>query len=207
MNEIEMALLRHEQRKGNTPSNTKNFDDMKWSRLFTKILLSVIFVLISTIYMKLDPANLEYFKKQFFESNFTFTKINNWYHDMFGSILPSVTEPKSSMVHSNKETLEKQSYLDGYKVSSSKGIPISTLQSGILVFMGEKEGYGNTFIVQGVDGVDIWYGGLKDTNLKLYDYIDQNTILGNTTEDFYCLVFQKDGKALSYEEYIEQMAS
>ena len=40
--------------------------------------------------------------------------------------------------------------------------------------MGEKEGYGNTLIIQGADGVDIWYGNVNSTSLKLYDYIERN---------------------------------
>ena len=73
--------------------------------------------------------------------------------------------------------------------------------------MGEKEGYGNTLIIQGVDGTDIWYGNVADTNLNLYDYLDANTILGTSSEDKYYLVFQKDGEYLTYEEYFNQISS
>ena len=40
-------------------------------------------------------------------------------------------------------------------------------ESGIVVFIGDKEGYGNTIIVQRIDGIDEWYGGIVNTNLKL----------------------------------------
>jgi len=209
MNELEMALLRHEQRKcGSTKSSKPVEEDNRISKIFTKVLLSIIFVLLSTIYIKLDPENLSYFKKNLFESNLTFTKMNNWYHDTFGSILPTVKEPQDTLVSSNKNPVnQKESYLDGYKISSSKMSPVASITSGILVYMGEKEGYGNTLIIQGVDGVDIWYGGITDTNLKLYDYIDANTILGNTLEDHYYLLFQKNGEYLTYENYFDQISS
>ena len=71
--------------------------------------------------------------------------------------------------------------------------------------MGEKEGYGNTFIIQGVDGVDVWYGGIVDTDFKLYDYVEADTILGNTMEDYYYLAFVKDGNFITYEEYQNQI--
>lgn len=198
MNEMDMALLRHEKRKN---GSQKKEDNNFISKCFTKVLLSVIFVLSSTIYIKLSPDNLTYFKKQIFESNLTFTKINNWYHDTFGSILPTVKEPTTNEVSSNVSVNELEKYLDGYKVHLGKSMPVTSLASGILVYMGEKEGYGNTLIVQGVDGVDIWYGGITDSNLKLYDYLDKDTILGNTVQDDYSLVFQGDGRFLTYEEY------
>ncbi len=203
MNELEMALLRHEKRKINSVPTS---DDGRISKAFTKILLSVIFILASTIYIKLSPDNLEYFKKHIFESNLTFTKINNWYHNTFGNILPTVTEPKDNLVSSNSLTDAKERYLDGYKITSS-GSPVTIITSGILVYQGEKEGYGNTFIVQGVDGVDIWYGGITDSNLKLYDYVDANTILGNTKDGYYYLVFSSNGTYLSYEDYFNQVSS
>ncbi len=202
MNEMEMALLRHEKRKNN--SNSKKDNSKRISQCFTKILLSVIFVLSSTIYIKLNPDNLNYFKKHIFESNLTFTKINNWYHEMFGNILPTVKEPIEKEVSNNMPINEKEPYLDGYKIKTNSTSPVSSIGSGILVYMGEKEGYGNTLIIQGVDGVDIWYGGITDTNLKLYDYLDKNTILGNTKENFYTLVFQSEGAYLTYEEYLNQ---
>ena len=126
--------------------------------------------------------------------------MNSWYHDTFGNILPTVTEPKEEMV-ANTDVSSKEKYLDGYKVAVSKGTPIKSLAGGLFVYMGEKEGYGNTYIIQGVDGVDIWYGGVTDTNLKLYDYIDAGTILGVSSEDVYYLAFQKNGEFLSYEDY------
>ena len=67
-----------------------------------------------------------------------------------------------------------------------------------------EDGYGNTFIIQGVDGVDVWYGGIVDTDFKLYDYVEKDSILGNTTEDYYYLVFKEDNEFLTYEDYIQE---
>ena len=79
---------------------------------------------------------------------------------------------------------------------------IPSIESGIVVFIGEKENYGNTIIIQGVDGVDIWYGNTDNTNVKLYDYVEKGSMIAMTkTEDLY-LVFQKDGKFLDYKKYI-----
>lgn len=199
MNEIEMALLRHERRKEQTTtSKTSNHESNAISICFTKILLSVIFLLSSIIYIKFSPENEIYFKQNLFESNLTFAKINNWYHENFGNILPSVSTPNDTLVSSDSGILNREPYLDGYKIKSNTAV--ESLASGILVFMGEKEGYGNTLIIQGVDGVDIWYGNIIDVNLKLYDYLDAKSILGNSNGEYYIL-FQKDGAFITYEEY------
>ncbi len=203
MDELEMAALRHKKRR---EKETQEPDDKKISRMFTKILLSIIFLLSSVIYIKLSPENLEYFKQTVLESNLTFTKINDWYHDVFGSILPSVKEPVDQTKMVSSENIEtKEPYLDGYKIKASKSTPIKTLASGLFVFQGEKEGYGNVYIIQGVNGIDIWYGGLTDLSLKLYDYVEKDTILGNTIEDYYYLAFVKDGNFITYEEYQNQI--
>lgn len=197
MNDVEMALLRHKER---TMQTVKKKDDKKISRMFTKVLLSIILVLASTIYIKLSPENLANFKKVVLESNLTFTKINDWYHNVFGSILPTVKEPDEQVV-SGDIINTPEPYLDGYKVVSSKGSPIEVLTSGLFVYQGEKEGYGNVFIIQGVNGVDVWYGMIGDCAFKLYDYVEAGDILGNTTEDYYFLAFKKEDKFISYEEY------
>lgn len=200
MNELDLAMQRHKKRRIESSK-----EGNKLSQEFSKILLSIIFVLSSVIFMKLDENNKIWFKKNVLESNLEFMKINEWYHHTFGEILPSVVDEKSSMVISEARMGERENYLDGYKIKTLKNTPVKTITSGLLVYMGEKEGYKNTFIIQGVDGIDIWYGNIENTNFKLYDYIEEGQILGESIEEEYYLVFEKDGKMISYEEYFQQI--
>ena len=207
MNEIELVKKRHQQRlqKINKDSNK---DDKKISKIFSKILLSIIFILISCIYIHLDQGNLDKFKKYFFEDNLTFAKINEGYHKLFGSLFPSVTNNEDAVLASNNVSLnEVEAYNDGYKIITTKNSPISVITSGIIVFLDEKEGYGKTAIIQGIDGYDIWYGNITDPSVKLYDYVEKGTILANSNDDFYYNVFYKDGNKVSYEDYYKQMAN
>ena len=73
--------------------------------------------------------------------------------------------------------------------------------NGIVVYIGDKDTYGNTVIIQGVDGVDIWYGNLENVSVKLYDYIEKDMVIGNTLDDKLYLVMKKDDKYLTYEDY------
>ena len=74
----------------------------------------------------------------------------------------------------NQNVNIKNISLDGNKFIVEKQYLMPILQSGMVVFVGEKEGYGNTIIVQQVDGVDVWYSNIT-SNVKLYDYIEKNS--------------------------------
>ena len=116
MDEIDLAMMRHKLRNNEIVETNKK-DSNKISKIFTKILLSIILVLGCTIYVKLSPDNMAWFKENIFESNLTFTKINNWYHEVFGSVLPSVTEQQDLTASSNIQNVSREPYLDGYKMS------------------------------------------------------------------------------------------
>ena len=92
-------------------------------------------------------------------------------------------------------------YKDGAKVNDVN--VIYPFKSGIVVFIGEKEEYGNTVIIQGMDGVDYWYGNITNLNVKLYDYIESDNIIGEAKDNTLYLLFMKDNKILDYEEYLK----
>lgn len=74
--------------------------------------------------------------------------------------------------------------------------------SGLVVFIGEKEGYGNTVIIQQANGIDLWYGNIESVNVKLYDYVETGVLIGTTLNDNLYLVYKKDGEVLDYQNYI-----
>ena len=78
---------------------------------------------------------------------------------------------------------------------------VPALDSGIVIFLGDKEGYGKTVIIQQENGIDVWYSNLKEINLQLYDYIKDGSLIGSVDEKLY-LVFIKDGEILDYQKYI-----
>ena len=201
MDDINAALKRHKQRCHQDVSKEKK---SKISQECRKILISIMFIVGSVIYIKLGENNLANYKKYIFENNLMFTKINNWYTKNFGNILPTVSTPSEVNVSKTDNISAKEKYQDGYKIVDVSG-PITSIASGLLVFMGEKENYGNTLIIQGVDGTDIWYGNISDVNLKLYDYVEAGSILGNASENYYYLIFQKEGNYLTYEDYQKSM--
>ena len=170
---------------------------------FTKVLITIVVMLIILILIKSNSNFKTIFYKKVYSDNISFTHFKNIYNKYIGDtkILDKVVKTETVF----NETLEyksKEKYLDGVKLSIDKNYLVPVSESGIVVYIGEKEGYNNTVIIQRVDGIDEWYGNISNTNLKLYDYVKKGTLLGETNDELY-LVYKKDGKALNYEDYIK----
>ena len=78
---------------------------------------------------------------------------------------------------------------------------VPNIENGIVVFIGKKDNYGDTIIIEGTDGIDIWYSNVK-SSLKLYDYVEKGSLVGEALSNDIYLVYKKDGKVLNYEDYI-----
>ena len=97
---------------------------------------------------------------------------------------------------------KKEDYQEGTRFTVGKGYLMPNLESGLVVFWGEKEGYGKTLIIQQVDGLDAWYVGLSDIDYELYDYVEKGSLLGEVKEEVLDLYFQKDGAFVKNQDYV-----
>ena len=176
--------------------NVRNF--------ITSALITVIIFLIGMILVKSDSSIKNGILKQVYDTNFKFTKIKSVYEKYFGNIL-SVDKLAIDEKQVFQESLSYQkanSYLDGVKLKVSENYMVPVLESGIVIFMGEKDGYGNTVVIEQVDGVDVYYSNISTDGIKLYDYVEKGKLLGEAQDEKLYLVFQKDGSYLNYKEYI-----
>lgn len=176
--------------------NVRNF--------ITRALITVIIFLIGMILVKSDSSIKNGILKQVYDTNFKFTKIKSVYEKYFGNIL-SVDKLAIDEKQVFQESLSYQkvnSYLDGVKLKVSENYMVPVLESGIVIFMGEKDGYGNTVVIEQVDGVDVYYSNISTDGIKLYDYVEKGKLLGEAQDEKLYLVFQKDGSYLNYKEYI-----
>lgn len=173
------------------------------SHIFTRTLISVILVLACAIFVNLNDENLLFFKNKLFNETLAFTKINELYAKYFGDIVPDKVNKTTAVFNDASLLSSLEVWNDSYKGVVNDN-PVSFLESGIVVYSGEKEGFGNTIIVQGVDGVDIWYSNLEDVHLTMYDYVEKGDILGNVKNNEIILTFMKDGNYIGYEGYISE---
>ena len=89
--------------KRNSFKNSSKEDKMiKYLRgLITRVLLSIIFVISTSIFIKLNASNKLYVEDYIFQDSLKFTQINKWYQDNFGKILPEVNNNEELVFSSN----------------------------------------------------------------------------------------------------------
>lgn len=191
----------------NFKNKKKSFNKVKISlnkkninKLITKFMIAIIFFLISIIFTNYSDKNLLLYKEYVFTESLPFTKLKGWYEDLFGEVLP--TQDNTQTVFNGKLVYKDISeYYDGEKLLVSKNTLVNNITSGVVVFSGEKDNYGNTVIIQGIDGVDIWYGNLENVSVSLYDYIETGNVIGQTKDEYLYLVIKKDNEYIKYENY------
>ena len=186
--------------------DSKFYNKNRVLSFLNKIAFCFILFLVLLIITKSNPSLKQKIYDKVFNSNFSFATINKWYKDKFGSVLPlDDIMPLSDSVSVFDEKLKYSAeslYKDGVKLTVSNKYLVPVLESGTVVFIGEKDNYGQVAIVQQVNGIDVWYGNIDTTNIRLYDYIEKGSLLGESKDNYIYLVFQKDGKYLNYKDYI-----
>lgn len=168
-----------------------------------RLLLSILVFLIMAISIKKIDGAKEFITKNIYTDNISLAKIKSLYDKYLGGIIPFDTNNNSQMVF--KDTLSYKSkinYLDGVELTVDNKYLVPVIKSGLVVFIGSKENYNNVIIIQGEDGIDIWYGNMETSSVKLYDYIEAGSLLGEVKDDKLYLVYSKNGEILNYEDYL-----
>lgn len=185
----------------------RNISPKKTKSIGITILIKLFITILITLGILIGMKQSKQFKQQFYEqvyeTNFSFSYVNQVYQTLFGQPIPFSKFIKEPVKPTFKEQLvykKAESYQDGVKLTVENHYLVPIKNSGLVVFVGEKEGYGKTVIIEQMDGIDLWYGGLKEVNVKLYDYVEEGSLLGEVSENTLFLVFKKEGKALDYQE-------
>lgn len=165
------------------------------------LVVFVIFLLLTVIY-RTDNTLKDSISSYFFKENISFTKIKKLYDKYLGGLLLTTKEQTITDVFNEELNYNSNSiYYDGVKLSVSENYLVPSLTEGMVVFVGDKENYGKTIIIENLEGICYWYGNIKNTSLKLYDYVEKGSFIGEVSSELY-MIFSKDGKFLNYEEYI-----
>ena len=187
--------------KKNTEEKLINYLRSLILRSMTAIVLFLIMAILSkssTVYKDLIVSNV-------YEKNISFAKIKKLYTKYLGGIAPLDKAVDQEMtVFNEKLSYDNASlYHDGVKLEVDNNYLVPIIEEGMVIYIGEKENYGKVIIIEGIDGIDIWYGNMEKTAVKLYDYVDKGAYLGTTKDNILYLAYQKDGKFLDYQEYLK----
>lgn len=173
--------------------------------LILRSMMAIVLFLILAILSKSSTNYKDIIISNIYEKNISFTKIKKLYDEYLGGIEPLDKVIDNEMMVFNEELEYENSsiYYDGVKMELSSNYLIPIQEEGMIIYIGEKENYGNVVIIEGLDGVDYWYGNMDTVSLKLYDYAEKGNYLGTAKGDILYLVYQKDGKFIDYQEFIK----
>lgn len=177
----------------------------KMAFFITKLMVLSVMFLGALIYTKSSTSNKQLFYDTLLKDNISFAVINNFYSKYLGGILPfkDIVKDNEPVFDEKLVFSESNIYKDGVALSVEKSYLVPALESGIVVFVGDKEDYGKTVIIQQVNGVDVWYSNVDNLNVKIYDYVEGGSLIGESLNEKLYLVFKKEGKVLDYKDYLQ----
>ena len=124
---------------------------------------------------------------------FQFASVKEWYEGKFGN--PVALFPTSPETNSSAEApvyalpaSGKVQVLENFE-TTGKGIMVETVLSsgveaidaGVVTYAGEKEGIGQTVVLQHTDGSESWYGMLDSIDVSIYDFVQTKDQLGSVS--------------------------
>lgn len=179
--------------------------DFYYLNYVNKFLVVVLLTVITLIVLKGNKNFKTGFYKHVYEDHFSFATVNKLYKKYFGSQIPfsDFFDKNTEMVFNDKLVYSsKEKFKDGVNLTVSKNYIVPALEDGMVVFVGKKDDYGDTIIIQQTNGVDVWYSNINLGNIKEYDYIEKGSMIGEVKDTTLTLLFKKDGNILNYEDYV-----
>lgn len=161
--------------------------------LFIKIVCAAFLVGGSYLIMHSTNPNLastQQFIQEVFQRNYNVKGVVAWYEAKLGTspaFLPHVInrEEKNPAFHyglpvTRGEVIsvfgQEQS---GIIIQTAQPhTPIEVIKEGWVIFVGEKEGLGQTVIIDHGNGEESWYGFLQDVQVLVHDWLDQGKRIG-----------------------------
>ncbi|RSD23303.1 M23 family metallopeptidase [Mesobacillus subterraneus] len=165
-----------------------------------KILASACLVLIVAIIFRSPSEKAETIQgyvKHTMEQEFQFAAVSDWYQEQFGkplALLPAKNAGGESDQENASESTEYALPASGkiledfgdngqrITIETGKGAEVEAMNEGLVHFVGMKEGFGKTVIVQHADKSETWYGNLDGIDVNLYEYISKGTKVGTAMD-------------------------
>ena len=178
----------------NNKSNKNNLFKNLLNKLFTVIIFSMIIIIISNH----SPKFKSFIIDKVLNSTMDFSVLNKAINKTTNVFKETKKELEETQQVS-KVLTEPIKYKDGVKYLIGENEKVLLKDSGIVTFIGKKEGYNNTIIIQQSNGYYAWYGNIEKPSIKLYDYIEKGTQIGTASDEYY-YVLLKDDKPVTINE-------
>lgn len=189
-----------------TMKNVKEEKIIKYLRnLMMRCLFLIVIFLVLAILSKSSVEFKNYIYKNIYTDNISFSKIKKIYNKYLGGVVPlkKISNDTYPVFKEKLEYNDISKYLDGVKLKVGDNYLVPVINSGLVLYIGQKDGYNNTVIIEGENGVDIWYGNMSNVSLKLYDYVEAGSLLGEVNNNTLYLVYSEDNDFLNVEDYLQ----
>lgn len=187
--------MTYEEYKNSKKNSSNKPKKSIFKTLINQTLSVIILIMITLIVCNYNESFKAFVEEKILKNTIDFSKVNK----LISNVTNIFDEEENTIKVSNIDTEESEDYLEGLKYKVNKDEPIKIKDSGIITYIGNKQGYNNTIIVQQSNGYYAWYGNIKE-DVKIYDYITKGETLGTSLSDEYYYVLIKDGKAVALNE-------
>lgn len=170
-----------------------------------KSLLCLCIFLGLGIFCKLDSKNKELVYKKLYQEQIDFSRAKVFYDKYLGGVFPleGLSSGTKAVFNEGLVYKNKLKYLDGVMLEVDYNYLVPTLESGIVIYIGKKDLYGNVVIVEGDNDIDIWYGNVCNEMVKIYDRVSKGDYLGEVCDNKLFIAYTKKNEFLNYEDYLD----
>ena len=186
-----VGLIKNENKKNN-----------RIIKFINKTLTAVFLGLVLLIIMEYSPKFKNYMQNEVLNKNLSFGFLGNLYDKYFGKVLPADSDNIVSVFNEKLVYKNKEKYRDGYKLEVNKNYLVPVIEGGVVVFIGEKDDIGNVITIEGEKGGTITYGNIKNSDVKLYEYINKGKYLGEVSDESLYIEVLRNGEYLDIETYL-----
>lgn len=169
---------------------------------FNKVLFCTVLFLVVAILSKNNYNLKEEIKDYLYNNNINFSKVRSFYNKYLGGITSLKDKSTIEVFNEIIAYTKIEPYEEGAKLEVEKNYLVPNEEDGIVVFIGKKDKYNNSIVIENNDGIDILYGNICNSNLKLYDNINKNTIIGQSCDNYIFVVYKKGDETLDYKNYL-----
>lgn len=174
----------------------------KFLKFVNKTLMAIFLGLVFLIIMEYSPKFKSFMQNDVLDKNISFAFFNKLYNKYFGEVLPTDNNNIAKVFNEKINYSKKEKYLDGYKLTVNNNYLVPVIKDGIVVFIGEKDDYGRVIVIESDEGETITYGNIKNSDIKLYEYVKAGKYLGEVNDNYLYLLILKNGDYLDIEEYL-----
>lgn len=171
-----------------------------------KTLFCIILFLMLAILCRGNVYFRNFIHENIYSKHISFSYFKNFYNQYLGGIFPieTISDAQLAPVFDEKLVYHNlRSYSDGVALTVTDHYLVPTINGGIVVYLGIKEKYGNVAIIEGDNGINVWYGNLCNINVNLYDTLELGNYLGEVCDNTLYLVFTRKNNYLDYMEFLD----